>query len=210
MDKASRHLELNLAKWNHWARSLDKMNFRSKYLKKAQKDVLSLLNVREGVRFLDVGCGPGWAVEEAAKLASGKGEFYGIDLSPHMIEKAKKDYAGRPNFHFIEANAESIPLESAAFDILICTNSFHHYLHPEKAMAEFHRLLRAGGRLLLLDPTADSRIVRFADRIIRWIEPSHVKLYSTEEFRDLFEGAGFRYSTVPTETKSHSIHIGDR
>jgi len=90
MDKDSRHLELNLAKWNHWARSLDKMSFRTKYLKKAQKDVLSLLNIRGGVRFLDVGCGPGWAVEEAANLAGGKGEFYGIDLSPLMIEKARR------------------------------------------------------------------------------------------------------------------------
>ena len=208
MDREARHTERNLKKWNHWARSLDKMEFRTRYLKKAQENVLALLNISKGVRFLDIGCGPGWALEEAANLAGGQGEFYGIDLSPLMIEKAKSDYADRPNFHFLVANAESIPLESGFFDRIICTNSFHHYLHPDRAVAEFHRLMKPGGRLLLLDPTADSRIVRLSDRIIRWIEPEHVKLYSSAEFREMFERAGFRYSSIPSDTKAHTIHIG--
>ena len=210
MDKDSRHLELNLAKWNGWARSIDRMNFRKEYLRKAQSDVVRLLNITEGVRFLDVGCGPGWAVEEAANLAGNNGEFYGVDLSPLMIEKAKKDYAGRANFHFIVANAESIPLESASFNVVICTNSFHHYLHPERAMAEFHRLVIPGGKLYMLDPTSDRAIVRLADKLIRLVQPEHVKLYNTEEFRQLFEGAGFRHSSIESSVTSHRIQIGEK
>jgi len=209
-DREARHIELNLAKWNGWARSIEKMKFRREYLRKAQNDVLSLLNLKKGVRFLDVGCGPGWALEDAAKLAGGKGEFYGVDLSPLMVEKAQADYAGRPNFHFIVSNAESIPLESGSFDVIICTNSFHHYLNPGKAMAEFYRLLRPGGRLCILDPTSDRKIVRFADRIIRLIEPEHVKLYNTEEFREFFESVGLRHSFAESSIKSHRIQIGDK
>ena len=208
MDREARHIERNLAKWNHWARSLDTMEFRTRYLKKAQHDVVALMEFREGVRLLDVGCGPGWALEEAAKRAGGSGEFYGVDLSPLMIEKAKADYAGKSNFHFLVANAESIPLETASFDTVICTNSFHHYLHPEKALGEFRRLLKSGGKLYLLDPTADSLAVRLVDRIGRWIEPGHVKLYSSAEFRAMFERAGLRYSSIPSNTRAHTIHVG--
>jgi len=210
VDNETRHIELNLAKWNHWARSLDRMGFRTKYLKKAQHDVVALLDIRDGVRFLDVGCGPGWALEEAAKRAGGSGEFYGVDLSPLMIEKAKADYAGKSGFHFLVANAESIPLEAGSFDTVICTSSFHHYLHPDKALGEFHRLLKAGGKLYILDPTADSFVVRLVDRIGRWIEPEHVKLYSSAEFQEMFERTGLRYSSMPSGTKAHTIHVGTR
>ncbi len=59
-------------------------------------------DVKENIHFLDIGCGTGWAVGEAAKLVDYKGMFYGVDLSPKMIEKAKSNFRGKDNFHFIQ------------------------------------------------------------------------------------------------------------
>src|SRR5512135_3513319 len=133
MKDETEHTQRNEAKWNKWADSLDSQNWRNNYLRDAQRRLISLLDVREGIHFLDVGCGTGWAVGEVAKQAEDKGVFYGVDLSPTMIEKAKENFNGRENVRFLQANVESIPLDSASFDIIICTNSFHHYPRPDRA-----------------------------------------------------------------------------
>jgi ubiquinone/menaquinone biosynthesis C-methylase UbiE len=208
MKNEARHKQLNEAKWDSWASTMDREGWRKNFLRRAQSKVLSLLELNGNVRFLDIGCGTGWAIGKAAELAGGRGEFYGADLSAKMIEKAKENFSGRDNFHFLQANAEEIPLEGDFFDIIICTNSFHHYLHPEKAVKEMHRLLNAGGKLYILDPTADLWIAKWADKIFRLVEPEHVKMYSSKEFQQLFEQAGLKYSGV--KIKREKVHIGEK
>ena len=140
------HLLLNEKRWDKWAENYDKKSLLQDKLRQAQRSVIYILDVNENINFLDVGCGTGYAIGEAAKLVNGKGEFYGIDLSSKMIEKAKDNYRDKSNFHFIKANVESIPLNDNFFNIIICTYSFHHYLNPDKALKEIYRLLKKGGK----------------------------------------------------------------
>ncbi len=210
MKNETEHLELNEAKWDRWASSMDNHGWRHDFLREAQSKVISLLNIHEGVHFLDIGCGTGWAVGEAAELVNDKGLFYGIDLSSGMIEKAKSNFGGKENFRFLQANSESIPLDSDFFDVIICTNSFHHYLHPDKALDEMRRLLKSGGKIYILDPTADAWIIKLIDKIMRLAEPEHVKMYSTEEFRRLFQKAGLKYLASKATNRYQSIHIGEK
>ena len=211
MKDETKHTQMNEAMWDQWAEAgtLDKNSRRSRFLRAAQGKVIALLNVQSNVHFLDVGCGTGWAVGQVAKLVNGEGLFYGVDLSAKMIEKAKSNFSGKDNFRFLQANSESIPLDDDFFDIIICTNSFHHYLHPDKALKEMRRLLKIGGKLYILDPLGDSRIIKFWDVMAKLIEPEHVKIYSTEEFRQLFEQAGLKYSSVRTDWHQ-GIHIGEK
>ena len=210
MKNEKKLLQLNEAKWDEWAKSLDDKNWRNDFLREAQSRVLSLLSFKEDVHFLDVGCGTGWAVGEFAKLADDKGAFYGVDLSPKMIEKAKSNFSGMDNFHFLQANAESIPLDADFFDIIICTNSFHHYPNPDKALNEMYRLLKKGGKVYVLDPTGDAWIIKFVDRFIKLVEPEHVKIYSTREFQQLFDKAGLKYLTLEAINWHQGIHVGEK
>lgn len=210
MKDEAKHLQLNKAKWDKWANWLDSKGWRHNYLRDAQNKVVSILDVNENIHFLDVGCGTGWAVGEVARLAGNKGWFYGVDLSPKMIEKATDNFKGKDIFHFMQANAESIPLKDNFFDVIICTNSFHHYPKPDKALNEMYRLLKSGGKLYILDPTADSWIAKLADKIIKIVEPEHVKLYSTEEFRQLFENAGLRYIASEIIKAEEKVHVGEK
>ncbi len=157
MKDETKHVQMNEAMWDKWAEAdtLDNNGLQSRFLRAAQSKVISLLNIQPNVHFLDIGCGTGWAVGQAANLVKGNGLFYGVDLSPKMIEKAKENFRGKDNFHFLQANSESIPLDDNFFDIIICTNSFHHYLHPDNALKEMRRLLKDGGKLYLLDPVAE-------------------------------------------------------
>ncbi|MGA2625019.1 MAG: class I SAM-dependent methyltransferase [Bacteroidota bacterium] len=210
MKNEARHAQLNQAKWDNLANSVDSKGWRYDYLRAAQSKVVSLLDVKEDIHFLDVGCGTGWAIGEVAKLVNDKGLFYGVDLSSKMIEKAKGDFSGKDNFHFIKANAESIPLNDNFFDIIICTNSFHHYLNPSKALIEIFRLLKRGGKVYILDPTADNWIVKVVDKVGKLFEPEHVKLYSTKEFQRLFYDAGLRYTASETIKGHQKVHIGEK
>ncbi len=90
------------------------------------------------------------------------------------------------------------------------TNSFHHYLHPDKALTEMYRLLKTGGKVFILDPTADNWMAKIADKIISLVEPEHVKMYSTREFQQLFERAGLRYATSKAIRANSKVHIGEK
>jgi ubiquinone/menaquinone biosynthesis C-methylase UbiE len=162
------------------------------------------------MNFLDIGCGTGWAVGQAAKIAGNKGSFYGIDLSSGMIEKARENFREFANFHFIRANSESIPLDNNLFDNIICTNSFHHYLHPEKAMSEISRLLKPGGKIFILDPTADNMFIKILDKFIKLLQPEHVKIYSSDEFKRLMIGAGLKYKGFEIILAHQKVQIGEK
>ena len=208
--KESKHIELNEAKWDGWVDSLDKKGLRSYYLRLGQRDVISLLNIKEGMSILDIGCGTGWALGQAASLIENKGLFYGVDLSDKMIERAKENFKTKEYFHFIKANSESIPLDNNSFDFIICTNSFHHYFNPEKALKEMYRLLKIGGKVYILDPTADIWIVKIIDKLAILLGHGHVKFYSTKEFKKLILGAGFKYAGHKTLRISQKVHIGEK
>jgi SAM-dependent methyltransferase len=206
----SNHIELNEAKWDKWVNSLGDNTWGNYYLRRGQRDVISLVNIKEGMSILDIGCGTGWALGQAASLIDNKGSFYGVDLSAKMIERAKENFKAKENFHFIKANAESIPLDDNLFDFIICTNSFHHYFNPGKALKEMYRLLKTGGKVYILDPTADIWIVKIIDKLVILLGHGHVKFYSTKEFQELIVGAGFIYEGHKTLRISQKVHIGEK
>jgi len=207
--ETSKHTAVNIKKWNKWAPEADGKGWVYHYLRTAQAELISILDLKENVHFLDIGCGTGWAIGQAAQVVNEQGEFYGVDLSPKMIEKAKENFRGHNNFHFIEANSESIPLNDNFFDVIICSNSFHHYLHPDKAMKEIRRLLKPGGKIFILDPTADTLFIKFIDKIIKLVESAHVKMYSTKEFKQLMTTAELQYLESRT-IKGEKVHIGEK
>jgi len=208
MKNEEKHIRQNKQRWDKWAPSYDDKGWINNRLRNDQTKIVSLLDIKENLNFLDIGCGTGLAVELAAKKANFKGQFYGIDLSEKMIERAKINFGDKNNLHFIQANVESIPLDDNFFDIIICTNSFHHYLHPDKSLKEMHRLLKKGGTVYIFDSTADNLIMKIGDKIIKLFEPAHVKLYSTKEFMQMFENVGLKYSKI--SPKLNEIHVGEK
>ena len=209
MDR-ERHRMANERKWDGWASTFDGEGWRSRYLRRAQRKLIDILDTGGGQTVLDVGCGTGWALGEIANVNAGAGTYYGVDLSEKMIGKAREIFAGRENFRFIRADAESIPLDGDVADTIICTNSFHHYYDPGKALAEMHRLLKRGGYLYILDPTADSWFERLINRVAGLFDTAHVKMYSTAEFTSLYRGAGLAYVGNKTISSHQKIHIGEK
>ena len=96
---------------------------------------------------LDVGCGTGFLIDMLAEQKSAS--YCGLDLSDEMIRVAREKAI--PGAEFIVGSADKLPYPDEAFDIVACSQSFHHYPYPEKAMREAKRVLKRGGLYILSD-----------------------------------------------------------
>jgi len=105
---------------------------------------------------LTLGCGIGWALRHAASLVNNQCGFYDIDMSPNMFEKAKLNSSDCKNVYFHQENAEHLHFENNFFDLIICSNSFHHYFSPDKVLSEVYKVLKSKGRIYILDGTVNS------------------------------------------------------
>jgi ubiquinone/menaquinone biosynthesis C-methylase UbiE len=210
VENRNEHARLNEEKWDKRAKTFDDRCFN--YFRFMQKRLISLLDLRENQRLLDLGCGTGWAVRYAASLVHERGEFYGIDISSKMIERAKENSSDFKNVNFYQANAEELPFGDEFFDFIICSNSFHHYFSPDKVLSEAHRILKSKGRIYILDVSSDCLVVRIADKWLGKRDPSHVKLYNTREYKALFAQAKLNYVTNKSirGLLFVKIHIGEK
>ena len=115
----------------------------------------------------------------------------GADISPAMIQRAQELASGLRNVEFVVADSEVLPFPDATFTAVLCTASFHHYPNPQRALAEIRRVVDRGGRFVIADGTADLLSARIADRLLRRLDHSHIRLYRTDELVALLREAGF-------------------
>lgn len=111
------------------------------------RDIAALIRNESYDSLLDVGCGTGFLIDMLVKQHPA--EYVGLDLSTEMIRMAEKKQI--PGAGFINGTADNIPFPEDSFDIVTCSQSFHHYPYPEKAMQEAFRVLKPGGLYILSD-----------------------------------------------------------
>ena len=99
---------------------------------------------------LDLGCGTGINLLEAARVLAPCRRLHGIDLAPGMIEEARRKAAaaGVPAT-FEVGDAEHLALQDASFDLVICNSVYHWFPDRARAVAEMSRVLRPGGQALV-------------------------------------------------------------
>ena len=113
--------------------------------------VRAALGARSGDRILDVGCGPGFYVTELLETVGREGSVAGVDKSADMLAVAARRAAGHGNVEFHEADATSLPVPDASFERAVCVQVLEYVRDVPAALAEMHRALRPGGRILVWD-----------------------------------------------------------
>jgi ubiquinone/menaquinone biosynthesis C-methylase UbiE len=199
---------INETKWDIRAESFDEKRYN--YFRFFQKRLIMKAHLKVGQNFLDIGCGTGWAVRYAANLVKESGKAYGIDFSSKMIEKAKMNSLNYENIYFYKTSAKNLPFENNYFNTVICTNAFHHFSKPSKALDEIFRVLRPGGNIYIMDLTADGFIMNNIDKRVRKKEPEHVKFYSTKEYQKLFKQSNLTYKTSKLFMWPMKVHIAKK
>ena len=178
-DRARRHFD-------RWSGRYEK-DRASRWLAGVQAEALAALDLQGDDRLLDVGCGTGAAVRDAAPRVE---RAVGVDLSPAMIARARQLAADLPNAEFQEADSERLPFDDAAFTAILCTTSFHHYPDPRRAIREMARVLAPSGRVVIGDGCGDRFATRVLDTALRLFQPSHVHLHTSRELASLLTEAG--------------------
>jgi SAM-dependent methyltransferase len=109
--------------------------------------VLPLL--RDGLRLLDVGCGPGTITLGLATRVAPTGEVVGVDMQPSQLERACRAArdAAVANVGFRQAMASALPFDDGSFDLVFAHALFEHLAVPHEVLAEMWRVLRPGGLL---------------------------------------------------------------
>ena len=101
-------------------------------------------------RVLDVGCGTGYLLSVLMSRLPSTTQFSGIDAAPGMIERAIATL-NEPQVSLAVGVAESLPYPDGSFDLVVSTTSFDHWADQKRGLSECHRVLRAGGLLVLVD-----------------------------------------------------------
>jgi arsenite methyltransferase len=113
----------------------------------------SLGALSPGEHVLDLGSGAGMDSLVAAQMVGAEGSVTGIDMTPAMLERARRatDELGATNVRFVHGEAESLPFESASIDVVISNGVIDLVPDKEAVFAEIDRVMRPGGRLQIAD-----------------------------------------------------------
>lgn len=148
-------------------------------------------------RVLDVACGPGVVTAAVAKDAAAA---VGLDATEAMLAKARARSAGLDNASFQIGDAENLPFGDGEFDGVVTRLSLHHFQNPGRAVQEMARVLKPGGRAVIVDVVADEDAAKAelhnAIEILR--DPTHVRMLPPTEFNSLIADAGLKPIAVQT------------
>jgi ubiquinone/menaquinone biosynthesis C-methylase UbiE len=141
-------MEGGIARW--YARTTGKSIEQYKKLARSLAGELE-----EGASVLEVAPGPGYLAIELAQ--QGRFRVVGLDISKTFVAIAEanaKDAGARVEFHL--GNASAMPFDSDSFDLIVCRAAFKNFAEPVGALEEMHRVLKPGGKALIIDMRPDA------------------------------------------------------
>jgi ubiquinone/menaquinone biosynthesis C-methylase UbiE len=162
-----------------------------------------------GSAVLEVAPGPGYLSIDLAK--TGKADVTGLDISKSFVEIARKN-AEREHVtvDFQRGNASAMPFSADSFNLIVCRAAFKNFSEPVKALQEMHRVLKPGGKAMVIDLRKDAS-VRDIDHYIEnagvsWVSGLMMKwtfrnmllkrAYTKVQFQDFISQTAFRKSEI--------------
>jgi SAM-dependent methyltransferase len=115
---------------------------------------LTALEAREGEHILDVGAGPGLLIADMAAVVGPRGHVTGLEISDSMLAVAHRRFASSAiadRVTLVKGDAAALPFPDASFDAATSTQVYEYVPDVDQALAELYRVLRSGGRALILD-----------------------------------------------------------
>jgi SAM-dependent methyltransferase len=156
-----------------------------------REEAADLAAIQSGESVLEVGCGTGALTRRARLRAGSTAVVCGIDPSPEMIEVARRKAARAGlRIDYRVAAIEALPFADASFHVVLSSLMMHHLPDDLKALglAEVRRVLKPGGRLLIVDMKRPSgRLSRLALPLMVHSEMNH----GVQDLSPVIEAAGF-------------------
>jgi ubiquinone/menaquinone biosynthesis C-methylase UbiE len=163
-----------------------------------RRAVRAALALRKGEKVLDIGSGPGLLAREMAAEVGALGSVYGVDPSESMLALARRRRPpdGAAEIRVVAGDACALPFADGSFDAAVATQVYEYVQDMPAALAEAFRVLRPGGRLLVLDTDWGSIVWHSGDagrtrRVLAAWDEHLVDPYLPRRLTRLLSGAGF-------------------
>jgi SAM-dependent methyltransferase len=131
---------------------------------KARRErILSALSIKAGSHVLDVGSGPGHQAYELAAVVGADGLIAGVDSAESALEIARRRCSNLTNVTFQLGDASNLPFPDATFDAAMSSQTFEYLEAVPAGLAEMHRVLKPGGRVLIHDTDWGATLWRTKD-----------------------------------------------
>ena len=162
-----------------------------------RRAILAALALKPGERVLDVGCGPGLLVAEMAEIVGKRGHIEGIDNSANMVAMTRARCVEMSWVGVKEADAHALPYGNSSFDAAAAAQVYLYARDLSKALSELYRVLKPGGRALVLDTDWDSAVWHTLDRarmrrVLEAWEEHFVDAHIACHLAQALRAAGFR------------------
>ncbi len=169
---------------------------------------------------LELAPGPGYFAIELAKLASL--EITGLDISKSFVEIARRNaQAAKVNVDFRQGDASHTPFADETFDFLLCRAAFKNFSQPLLAVREMYRVLKPGGRGVIIDLRRDASqksINELVDQMgLTWMSSVFTKLtfrmmllrraYTRSEFENFVSQTEFHHADIEETPTGFEIRL---
>jgi ubiquinone/menaquinone biosynthesis C-methylase UbiE len=136
-------------------------------------ELLAAAHLVTGERVVDVACGTGVITRAAAERVGATGTATGVDLAPDMLDVARRTPAGGAPIEWYQADAAALPLPDGSYDVALCQMGLMFMDDKPGAIAELHRVLAPGGRVVLNTPGRIQPLFEAMERaIVEHIDPA--------------------------------------
>ncbi len=198
--------ENSIKQFTQWADNYDNP-LTSITFQQTNSHIVKLLNPKPDSSLLDVGCGSGILIQKLLSLNRDI-KLFGLDITPKMVEVAKKKFTNNSNIKIIQGSAIKMPYEDNSFNFVTCASSFHHHPDPLLSVKEMIRVLKPGGKLLILDMCIEGFLRKLLFKVENvYHNEGKVFRLSNKEMYDLYKKVGltqikqstFLYFTLITE-----------
>ena len=152
---------------------------------------LQHITIEKNFSILDVGCGGGEFVHELAGIVT-EGQVYGIDYSADCVvvsRRTNRQWIKLGRAEILLGSVSSLPFSNRKFDLVTAVNSHYYWPDLVSDMQEVLRVLRPGGRLVLMGESYKGGKYEIRDR--KFVELVHLAYYSVNELREFFSSTGY-------------------
>ncbi|MEQ8188311.1 MAG: class I SAM-dependent methyltransferase [Candidatus Eremiobacterota bacterium] len=179
------------------------IRYRPSYPEEAIDFLYNETGIKKESVIADTGSGPGNFTVHLLKRGS---NVYAVEPNDNMRETAEKTLGSYKNFHSINGSGESTGLPSQSMDFIVCAQAFH-WLDRGKAKKEFKRILKEGGKVILLwnrrlteGKEFMARYEAFlADNITNYRERATHRKVRDDDFRDFFKDGNYEKTVFPNK-----------